>query len=535
MKLCIAGLVAIAVAFTLAAGESRAANLTTLLSFDGTNGDVPRAGLIADLNGNLFGTTFVGGAYGGGTVFEIKKTSSAPTTLHSFCSTGSNNCADGLELPAGLIADANGNLFGTTEYGGANGIGTAFEIVNNGTSTAPIYDSSLKTLVNFCTLPHCADGLDVTASLIADANGNLFGTTFGGGGTAACPYTPSTLQGCGTVYEIKKSPGSPTGYASSVTTLYSFCAQANCTDGWGPEANLIADANGNLFGTTSYGGGASTACPNTSILLGCGTVFELVNNGTSTAPIYDSSPKILVSFCALPNCADGESPAASLIADANGNLFGTTAFGGANGGGTVYEIKKSPGTSTGYASTVTTLYSFCAQTNCADGGGPSGSLIADVNGNLFGTTIYGGVSVSNCADLGGCGTVFEIEKTPGTPTGYASTVTTLYSFCAQANCTDGEEPVASLIADANGNLFGTTPYGGNSNCPEAGGCGTVFKITSSRFIPTGVLAGIPGQTNCIDKSVSGLAQEYGGFAHAAAALGYSVQGLQNEVVIYCGG
>jgi hypothetical protein len=354
--------------------------------FDGSH---PQAALIADANGNLFGTTFAGGAgayggvyAGGGTVFEIVKTAggyaSTPTTLVSFCSLGMlPNCADGSHPQAGLIADANGNLFGTTFAGGASGGGTVFEIVK----TASGYASTPTTLVSFCSLPNCADGGGPVAGLIADANGNLFGTTEGGGAYG--------LNGVGTVFEVVKTAS---GYASTPTILVSFCF--GCPDGASPFAGLIADANGNLFGTTQYGGAGAYGGYG-----GRGTVFEIVK----TASGYASTPTTLVSFCSLPNCADGSFPSAGLIADANGNLFGATyqggasAGGGAAGRGTVFEIVK---TASGYASTPTTLVSFCSLPNCADGANPVAGLIADANGNLFGTTEEGGAS--------GGGTVFEI-------------------------------------------------------------------------------------------------------------------------------
>jgi uncharacterized repeat protein (TIGR03803 family) len=160
--------------------------------------------------------------------------------------------------------------------------------------------------------------------------------------------------------------------AANLTSLVSFCTLTNCADGLGPGGGLIADADGNLFGTTG-GGGAH----------GGGTVFEIAK----TARGYASTPKILVRFCALANCADGDVPLAGVIADADGNLFGTTDGGGAHNGGTVFEIAK---TARGYASTPTILVSFCALTNWDDGLTPDGSLIADADGNLFGATANGG-------------------------------------------------------------------------------------------------------------------------------------------------
>jgi uncharacterized repeat protein (TIGR03803 family) len=412
MKIRISVLLAIA-AFATAPDQSRAADLTTLVSFNGSNGAGPSAGLIADANGNLFGTTSVGGAAGifcggCGTVFEIAKTAaggyaSTPTTLVSFCSQ-SFDCEDGDEPRAGLIIDAAGNLFGTTVSGGG-----------------PIQNTGVQ----------------------------------------------------GTVFEIAKTAG---GYASTPGILAIFELFFH---GWLPYGGVIADANGNLFGTTSQGVGS----------LGNGTVFEITRTGPTTLTT-------LVEF----NGTNGANPRAGLIADANGNLFGTTSGGGASGDGTVFEIAK---TASGYANTPTTLVSF----NGSNGAEPVSSLIADSNGNLFGTTSVGGAT--------GNGTVFEVAKTAS---GYASTPTTLVSF----NGSNGANPMAGLLADANGKLFGTTFAGG------ANGAGTVFDLQT--------FAGLPGQPTCIGNSFSALTQKYGGLNAAAAALGYSsISALQRAIMAYCDG
>jgi uncharacterized repeat protein (TIGR03803 family) len=454
-----------------------AQTLITLTSFDGVNGAQPGYGsLIADANGDLFGTTYQGGAASAGTVFEIVNTggvyAGTPTTLVSF--DGGN---DGWGPANGLIADANGDLFGTTEYGGTSGgNGTVFEIVNSG----GVYAGIPTTLVSF----NGNDGVSVISSLIADANGNLFGTAEYGG-TSMVPGS----GGDGTVFEILKTSS---GYASTPTTLVNF----NGNDGMTPFAGLIADANGNLFGTTAGDAGMTSY----------GTVFEIAKTSTG----YASTPTILVSF----NGNDGSHAFAGLIADANGNLFGTTANGGASGLGTVFEIVK---TSSGYASTPTTLVSF----NGYDGALPDGGLIADANGSLFGTTAAGGASSFGLAS--GFGTVFEIVNTSS---GYASTPTTLVSFNGGS---DGLEPIAGLIADASGNLFGTTYRGGASSA------GTVFEVTGSGFVPPRQFAGMPGSANCTGTSISTLAHTYGGIAHAASALGYaSVTALESAVANYCG-
>ncbi|HKD59825.1 MAG TPA: choice-of-anchor tandem repeat GloVer-containing protein [Terracidiphilus sp.] len=446
-----------------AAGSTAASaqTLTTLTSL--TDGQLPWGSLVVDANGNLFGTTEGGGASGYGTVYEIAKTSSGyastPTTLVSF--TGNDDGSDPL---AALIVDANGNLFGTAQSGGVNGVGTVFEIVK----TSSGYASTPTIVVSFDN----SHGAVPEAGLIADANGNLFGTTAVGG-----------LDGGGTVFEIVKTSS---GYASAPTILVSFDNAIGAV----PEAGLIADANGNLFGTTAVGGGSRY-----------GTVFEIAKTSSG----YASTPTTLVNF----DNVNGAFPEAGLIADTNGNLFGTTNMGGANGVGTVFEIANSGGV---YASTPITLVDF----NGSNGSYPTAGLIADANGNLFGTTSQGGA---------GYGTVFEIAKTSS---GYASTPTTLVSFIGS----DGSSPDGGLIVDGNGDLFGTTTGGGSA------GTGTAFEITGSGFVPPKdpkQFAGTPGSANCIGKSISSLADTDGGITHAAPALGYaSVSALQSAIANYCG-
>ena len=331
---------------------------TTLVSFDGADGDEPGAGLIADANGDLFGTTQLGGANDDGVVFEIAKTAtgyaSAPTTLVSF------NLADGLTPQGSLIADAEGDLFGTTEFGGANGDGTVFEIAKTPTG----YASAPSTLVSF----NLADGVYPEGSLIADANGDLFGTTSDGG-------SPGQGLPSGTVFEIAKTAA---GYASTPTILVSFNMLAILGFPIEPEGSLIADANGDLFGITEFGGLVDG-------LPGPGSVFEIAK----TAAGYASAATTIATFSG----PDGSSPMGGLIADAAGDLFGTTKSGGAGGFGTVFEIEK---TLTGYASAPTTLVSF----NGAEGGGPEASLIADADGDLFGTTAAYNGTVFEITDSG---------------------------------------------------------------------------------------------------------------------------------------
>jgi uncharacterized repeat protein (TIGR03803 family) len=284
------------------------------------------------------------------------------------------------------------------------------------------------------------DGAVPLGNLITDAQGNLYGTTVTGGvnnENGVCPFYGGDF-GCGTVFMLQPH--------RVETILYRFCSLSNCADGGFPYAGLIADSSGSLYGTTSFGGSGYG-----------GAVFK-ISGGTET---------VLYNFCSRSNCADGADPVASLIMDSSGNFYGTTAEGGiasnscSNGCGTVFKLAPD--------GTETVIHSFCTDSNCSDGAIPMASLLMDSNGNLFGTTESGGDSITHC----GCGTVFEI-----TPDG---TETVLHAFRGGANGTggDGAYPVAGLITDKRGNLFGTTIYGGvvvgGNRCSNIG-CGTVFKI-----------------------------------------------------------
>jgi len=278
------------------------------------------------------------------------------------------------------------------------------------------------------------DGSNAYAGLVQATNGNLYGTTTEGGANNSSLCT-GDAPGCGTVFKI-----TPTGM---LITLYSFCAQSNCTDGAGPTARLIQAANGNLYGMTFFGGAGS--CVSGGINYGCGTVFEITPTGTLTT---------LHSF----NGTDGERPEGALVQSANGNFYGTTSLGGTNGSGTVFEM-----TSSGI---LTTLHDFC-QGACTDDGSPRGELVLATNGYFYGTTSENVTSGTNVSD----GTVFKIS-----PTG---TLTTLHSF----DGTDGSTPFDTLIQGTDGNLYGTTLQGGASTACSFG-CGTVFKMTQAGTLTT---------------------------------------------------
>jgi len=292
--------------------------------------------LVQATNGNFYGTTYSGGAFGYGTVFEMTP-SGKVTALYSFCS--QSNCADGEYPIAGLIQAGDGNFYGTTQQGGAcwipTGCGTVFRISPTGT---------LTTLYRFCSQSggECTDGQWPSGGLIQARNKNLYGTTSSGGS-----------HGSGTVFAI-----SPSG---AVTTLYSFCALSGCADGKIPETGLVQDSSGSFYGTTYAGG-----------VYDDGTVFRITPTGVVTT---------LYSFCVQSGCSDGALPS-GLIQATDDNFYGTTYAGGTVRYGTVFQITPS--------GTLTTVYNFCMYSGCKDGANPRLGLTQATNGTLYGTTPIGG-------------------------------------------------------------------------------------------------------------------------------------------------
>jgi uncharacterized repeat protein (TIGR03803 family) len=392
-----------------AAQLAQGSTLTTLYSFRGvTDGASPYAGLIMDATGNLYGTTFSGGdlscnnGYGCGTVFELVSTGSGwtQTVLYSFTGLLSR---DGRNPTAGLVIDATGNLYGTTYYGGTShgpcrpsGCGVIFKLDATGKESI---------VYTFTGAPDGANPQD-NGSLVMDAAGNLYGTTKAGG-----------TSGKGTVFKLDAS--------GKETVLHSFAGK----DGANPYAGLIMDAAGNLYGTTFNGGNLS--CNKGK---GCGVVFKLKPAGG----VWNET--VLYRFVGLA-FEDGRNPTGGLILDGEGNLYGTTYYGGTahgcnpSGCGTVFKLD-----TTGAEKV---LYGFTGAGNQ----NPEAGLVQDSVGNLFGTASGG---------VGGGGTVFELTPS-GQETGYGSG--------------SGKTPLGSLVRDAEGNLFGTTQAGGTD------GWGTVFELS----------------------------------------------------------
>lgn len=348
-----------------------------VFSFSGFDGGFP-AGLALGANGNFYGTTEYGDVNAYGTIFVITP-DGLLTNLASF------NYTDGANPEAGVVPGHDGNLYGTTSSGGYYGYGTVFKMTTNG---------SLTTLVSF----NYTDGANPSSGLMQGADGNLYGTTAYGG-----------LYYDGTVFRITTD--------GSLTTLVSF----NNTNGAYPEAGLVQGTDGNFYGTTSQGGTNDD-----------GTVFKMTADGTFST---------LVSF----NYTNGENPNGALVQGTDGNLYGTTAYGGLDYG-TIFRM-----TTNG---PLTTLVSF----NYANGSYPYAGLVQGADGSFYGTTQWGGAS--------GYGTVFRMS-------GDGTLLTNLWSFAGP----NGRGPLSALASGADGNFYGTAPYGGagydgNYNS----GNGVIFRI-----------------------------------------------------------
>jgi uncharacterized repeat protein (TIGR03803 family) len=346
--------------------------------------------------------------------------------LYSFTGT-----TDGDAPQAGLVADLTGNLYGVSQGGNeqllqcqaSNGCGMVYELVRSPSGSWT--ETVLHTFIGG------SDGLRPLGKLVFDQAGNLYGTTSEGG--TGC----GGLYGCGTVYEL--SPNGDGTWAEKI--LYNFEAGSDAED---PEAGVIFDNAGNLYGTARFG--VNSAC-NT---LGCGAVFELTPGAGDTW-----SEQVLYTF---QDGTDGAEPGASLIFDQAGNLYGTAGIGGdvacnpPYGCGTIYKL--SPGTG-GWTETV--LHTFeCGLDGCF----PNNALTIDSAGNLAGTMVTGGAS--------GHGYVYRLSL----QTGGSYRFNAMHSF----DLDHGGGPSGTLLL-AGGSLYGTTSYGGNSNRLCSDGCGGVFRLT----------------------------------------------------------
>lgn len=334
--------------------------------------------------------------------------------LHSF--TGGDN---GQNPTGSLVFDGSGHLYGTTFEGGStsycpgDGCGLVYELARTASGdwkSAPVHV--------FAGVP---DGANPLAGLTYDGAGNFYGTTESGGNASVCQT--GAYFGCGTVFQLSMQSG---GWITTV--LHTFTGGS---DGARPEANLVRDAAGNLYGTAGIGGSDQS-----------GVVFEL-------SPEVNGKWK-LTTLHSFGGAGDGETPIAGLLLDSSGNLFGTTQFGGIFGQGAVFEL--SPG---GGKWTYQVIFSF----DGTDGAQPASSLILDGAGNLYGTTVAGGSSSHKV------GVIYELSPVSGG--GWNQSV--IYDAGASETATPGN----SLIFDANGNLYGTLAQGGRFSD------GAVFRLSQS--------------------------------------------------------
>jgi uncharacterized repeat protein (TIGR03803 family) len=363
--------------------------LTVLHTFHVSDGEHPDSGLIRGSDGNLYGTTVVGGSAGCGTVFKITQ-SGKFASIYSFL--GGN---DGCNPEASVIRDAAGNLYGTTVSGGPSNAGTVFKINSSG------HESVVYAFTGN------ADGGSPNSNVVRDRKGILYGVT-PVGGDLNC-----TAGGCGTVFKIDAN--------GNETVLHTFTGPLNSAgDGGFPSGGLVVDSSGNLYGTTAAGG-----------FWGEGTVFKIDPLGNET---------LLYSFGSLRR--DGTGPA-GLSFGPGGILYGTTSGGGDSSAGTIFKLDTQ--------GNETILYSFAGLRS--DGSNPSGPVARDAEGNLYGVTLSGGASLR--------GVVYKLDS--------SGTETILHNFVLGA---DGADPDGRLYVNSQGVVFGTTFQGGRNL-----GNGTVFKIT----------------------------------------------------------
>jgi uncharacterized repeat protein (TIGR03803 family) len=344
------------------------------------------------------------------------------TVIHAF--TGGR---DGGNPSASLTIDGAGNLYGTT-YGGGGVIGNGCAPSGCGVVFKMSHHSAGWVLTPLYPFYGQTDGAGPVAPVIFGPDGLLYGSTTNGG-RGDCIFN---FIGCGVVFTVQPSATAcHTALCGWIEDpIYQFQSQ---TDGAEPTNNLAFDPAGHLYGTTYYGGTASC------FGYGCGTVFQLTSSGPpwTKAPVYNFTGQ-----------ADGAFPTSGIVIDRLGVLYGTTEGGGANNFGTVFRVTPS---ASGWTEAV--IYNF---QNGHDGASPSGGLVIDTEGNLYGTTVTGGT--------GGGGTVFELS-----PSGAGWTFSLLSSLSGPE---DGG-PEGALALDGAGNLYGTTLKGG------AHQCGNVFKLTQS--------------------------------------------------------
>ena len=354
------------------------------------------------------------------------------TTLYSF--TGANGDGE-YPFPNGRLAsDSNGALYGTTAGGGTNYNGTVYQLVPPAVKGGSWTENVLYRFAGG------ADGKQPSMGVVFDQNGNLFGSTQFGGNAQACG------GGCGTIFEL--SPPAQPGGQWTHTVLYTF---QGSFDGQYPGV-MVFGPNGSLYSTTSSGGTPGVQChTNYRIKFGCGTVFEFTppaqKNGSWSKTVVYTFPQFK---------GDGVGPDDEIVFDSLGNIYGTSG-GGTLGYGTAYELTPPAGNG---AWKETVLHNFSGSNGA---GGPGGTVTLGPNGVLYGT-------VSQSGTVNASGQIYQL--TPPAQPGGAWTETVLYNFPGFKG--DATTPAYTLAIDPQGNLYGTSVFGGSTACYL--GCGTVFKL-----------------------------------------------------------
>jgi uncharacterized repeat protein (TIGR03803 family) len=398
-------------------GLAQSPSLTTLYSFTGSSGGGPYSSPVVNSSGVMYGAASNGGSSNDGVVYELAYVSGlwTETVLHNF--TGYPN--DG-QTPYGmLLSGKSGTLYGTSANGGSNGQGAVFAMIPPSSSGGAWTE---RLIYSFAGKQVHQDGSKPHGGVVAGAKGVLYGTTADGG-----------ANGGGTAFQLTPPATGKTRWTEAV--LHRFTGANG--DGSFPQAGLVIDSHGALYGTTEAGG---SGCA-------CGVVFQLTPP-TTTGGAWTEN--ILHSFA---GSTDGAFPEAGLVMDSHGALYGTTYQGGPAGFGTVFQL--TPPAAPGMPWTMTTLYAFGTG---GDAAYPFAGLVFGSNGALYGASISGGTL--------GQGAIFELA--PPATAGGVWTESVLYSF---SGASDGGAPYAGLVPGQNGTLVGTTSTGGSA------GMGTVFQLT----------------------------------------------------------
>ncbi len=392
------------------ASSSAAASYAVLHSFSNPDGSEPQGSLIQASDGRFYGTTSGGGAFGQGAVLKMDSAGNL-VLLHSFAGSGGSG-PEGTDPVASLVEGADGNFYGTTSNSGPGGLGTIFKISQMG----------ILTVLHSFSGP---DGAGPAAPLIQGQDGFFYGTTALGGDLLCRAPGSALAAGCGTIFRTDSS--------GNFTSLHSFSRP----EGVLPVAALVQASDGNFYGTTAGGGNAPEG--GTAF----GTVFRMDSSGDVT---------LLHSFVTFQGASpEGGVLQGAVIQGTDGNFYGTSSAGGnSTSSGTVFKMD--------LLGNVTVLHSFSG----SEGASPAAPLIQAPDGNFYGTTSAGGTGQGTVGNLlCDCGTLFEMDS--------SGDITILHEFAGYP--ADGAVPYCAPVLGTDGNLYGTTKYGGMSNV------GTIFQLS----------------------------------------------------------